>query len=256
MCFRVLARGSRLLCLWTSAQGAAAAAGSTGSRKRIPTERIILQVGDTSSICHSSISTASSHSALVVGSCSSTCGDLSSRKTQYLVSSHNSYDRSTISNTNHYTNGNRGSSTVSFRRGNSRTVDLMVPVLICVTSTTFYFSFYSSFQVFLLSHGFTNMRTLGTCVLLNYIKLFVTVRWIFPTQRWMFYMWDPRKPPAQSQALWRSWTQTSDANWRKSAAELPISGRGISHSCLQNYNGETAIVTSVLRDLFCRVYFK
>ncbi|XP_039988528.1 phosphatidylinositol 4-phosphate 3-kinase C2 domain-containing subunit alpha [Xiphias gladius] len=41
---RVLARGSRLLCLWTSAQGAAAAAGSAGSRKRMPTERIILQV--------------------------------------------------------------------------------------------------------------------------------------------------------------------------------------------------------------------
>lgn len=44
LCSRVLARGSRLLCLWTSAQGAAAAAGSTGSRKRMPTERIILQV--------------------------------------------------------------------------------------------------------------------------------------------------------------------------------------------------------------------
>ncbi|XP_049429216.1 phosphatidylinositol 4-phosphate 3-kinase C2 domain-containing subunit alpha [Epinephelus fuscoguttatus] len=41
---RVLARGSRLLCLWTSAQGAAAAAGSTGGRKRMPTERIVLQV--------------------------------------------------------------------------------------------------------------------------------------------------------------------------------------------------------------------
>ncbi|KAM3608625.1 uncharacterized protein V6R79_001843 [Siganus canaliculatus] len=41
---RVLARGSRLLCLWTSAQGAAAAAGSAGSRKRMPTERIVLQV--------------------------------------------------------------------------------------------------------------------------------------------------------------------------------------------------------------------
>ncbi|XP_023144041.2 phosphatidylinositol 4-phosphate 3-kinase C2 domain-containing subunit alpha [Amphiprion ocellaris] len=41
---RVLARGSRLLCLWTSAQGAAAAAGSTGSRKRVPAERIVLQV--------------------------------------------------------------------------------------------------------------------------------------------------------------------------------------------------------------------
>ncbi|XP_070827439.1 phosphatidylinositol 4-phosphate 3-kinase C2 domain-containing subunit alpha [Chaetodon trifascialis] len=41
---RVLARGSRLLCLWTSAQGAAAAVGSAGSRKRVPTERIVLQV--------------------------------------------------------------------------------------------------------------------------------------------------------------------------------------------------------------------
>ncbi|XP_076588392.1 phosphatidylinositol 4-phosphate 3-kinase C2 domain-containing subunit alpha [Chaetodon auriga] len=41
---RVLARGSRLLCLWTSAQGAAAAAGSAGSRKRVPAERIVLQV--------------------------------------------------------------------------------------------------------------------------------------------------------------------------------------------------------------------
>ncbi|XP_070686235.1 phosphatidylinositol 4-phosphate 3-kinase C2 domain-containing subunit alpha [Pempheris klunzingeri] len=41
---RVLARGSRLLCLWTSAQGAAAAAGTAGSRKRVPTERIVLQV--------------------------------------------------------------------------------------------------------------------------------------------------------------------------------------------------------------------
>uniref|UniRef100_A0A8C4EPS9 Phosphatidylinositol-4-phosphate 3-kinase, catalytic subunit type 2 alpha n=1 Tax=Dicentrarchus labrax TaxID=13489 RepID=A0A8C4EPS9_DICLA len=43
---RVLARGSRLLCLWTSAQGAAAAAGTTGNRKRVPAERIVLQVGD------------------------------------------------------------------------------------------------------------------------------------------------------------------------------------------------------------------
>lgn len=41
---RVLARGTRLLCLWTSAQGAAAAASSAGSRKRVPTERIVLQV--------------------------------------------------------------------------------------------------------------------------------------------------------------------------------------------------------------------
>ncbi|XP_068168254.1 phosphatidylinositol 4-phosphate 3-kinase C2 domain-containing subunit alpha [Antennarius striatus] len=42
---RVLASGSRLLCLWTSTQGAAAAAaGSTGGRKRTPTERIVLQV--------------------------------------------------------------------------------------------------------------------------------------------------------------------------------------------------------------------
>ncbi|KAM9854348.1 phosphatidylinositol 4-phosphate 3-kinase C2 domain-containing subunit alpha [Aulostomus maculatus] len=39
---RVLARGTRLLCLWTSAQGAAAAC--TGNRKRMPAERIILQV--------------------------------------------------------------------------------------------------------------------------------------------------------------------------------------------------------------------
>lgn len=41
---RVLAKGSRLLCLWTSAQGAAAA-GSAGGRKRVPAERIVLQVG-------------------------------------------------------------------------------------------------------------------------------------------------------------------------------------------------------------------
>ncbi|XP_059191312.1 phosphatidylinositol 4-phosphate 3-kinase C2 domain-containing subunit alpha [Centropristis striata] len=41
---RVLARGSRLLCLWTSAQGAAAATGSTGSRRRLSAERIVLQV--------------------------------------------------------------------------------------------------------------------------------------------------------------------------------------------------------------------
>uniref|UniRef100_UPI003AAFFB57 phosphatidylinositol 4-phosphate 3-kinase C2 domain-containing subunit alpha n=1 Tax=Centroberyx gerrardi TaxID=166262 RepID=UPI003AAFFB57 len=41
---RVLARGSRLLCLWTSPQGAAAAAGSTGNRRRPLAERIILQV--------------------------------------------------------------------------------------------------------------------------------------------------------------------------------------------------------------------
>ncbi|XP_053175017.1 phosphatidylinositol 4-phosphate 3-kinase C2 domain-containing subunit alpha isoform X1 [Scomber japonicus] len=41
---RVLARGSRLLCLWMSNQGVASAAGSTGIRKRIPTERVILQV--------------------------------------------------------------------------------------------------------------------------------------------------------------------------------------------------------------------
>ncbi|XP_041794482.1 phosphatidylinositol 4-phosphate 3-kinase C2 domain-containing subunit alpha [Chelmon rostratus] len=40
---RVLAKGSRLLCLWTSAQGAAAA-GSAGGRKRVPAERIVLQV--------------------------------------------------------------------------------------------------------------------------------------------------------------------------------------------------------------------
>ncbi|KAM4554198.1 phosphatidylinositol 4-phosphate 3-kinase C2 domain-containing subunit alpha [Fundulus diaphanus] len=41
---RVLARGTRFLCLWTSAQGAAGAAGATSSRKRLPAERIILQV--------------------------------------------------------------------------------------------------------------------------------------------------------------------------------------------------------------------
>ncbi|XP_029010393.1 phosphatidylinositol 4-phosphate 3-kinase C2 domain-containing subunit alpha-like [Betta splendens] len=41
---RVLARGSRLLCLWASTHGAATAGGSTGSRKRLPTERIVLQV--------------------------------------------------------------------------------------------------------------------------------------------------------------------------------------------------------------------
>lgn len=70
---RVLARGSRLLCLWTSAQGAAAAGGSTGSRKRMPAERIVLQVGGgASSICSSSISICSgfniacSHGALIV----------------------------------------------------------------------------------------------------------------------------------------------------------------------------------------------
>ncbi|XP_077453608.1 phosphatidylinositol 4-phosphate 3-kinase C2 domain-containing subunit alpha [Stigmatopora argus] len=39
---RVLARGTRLLCLWTSVQGAAA--GSAGGRKKMPTERIVLQV--------------------------------------------------------------------------------------------------------------------------------------------------------------------------------------------------------------------
>ncbi|KAM6927143.1 phosphatidylinositol 4-phosphate 3-kinase C2 domain-containing subunit alpha [Lycodopsis pacificus] len=41
---RVLNKGSRLLCLWTSAQGAAAAAGSTAGRRRVTTERIVLQV--------------------------------------------------------------------------------------------------------------------------------------------------------------------------------------------------------------------
>ncbi|PWA24473.1 hypothetical protein CCH79_00011798 [Gambusia affinis] len=41
---RVLARDTRFLCLWTSAQGAAGAAGAAGSRKRVPAERIILQV--------------------------------------------------------------------------------------------------------------------------------------------------------------------------------------------------------------------
>ncbi|XP_034031719.1 LOW QUALITY PROTEIN: phosphatidylinositol 4-phosphate 3-kinase C2 domain-containing subunit alpha [Thalassophryne amazonica] len=46
---RVLARGSRLLCFWTSAQGAAAAAGSTTNRKRVLTERIVLQVDFSSS---------------------------------------------------------------------------------------------------------------------------------------------------------------------------------------------------------------
>ncbi|XP_051916488.1 phosphatidylinositol 4-phosphate 3-kinase C2 domain-containing subunit alpha [Hippocampus zosterae] len=39
---RVLARGTRLLCLWASVQGAAA--GSAGSRKKMPVERIVLQV--------------------------------------------------------------------------------------------------------------------------------------------------------------------------------------------------------------------
>ncbi|XP_029992673.1 phosphatidylinositol 4-phosphate 3-kinase C2 domain-containing subunit alpha [Sphaeramia orbicularis] len=41
---RVLVSGSRLLCLWMSAQGAAAASGSTGNRRRVPSERIVLQV--------------------------------------------------------------------------------------------------------------------------------------------------------------------------------------------------------------------
>lgn len=58
MFHRVLARGSRLLCLWMSNQGVAAAAGSTGSRKRIPTERIILQVV-VSSYCSRSINICS-----------------------------------------------------------------------------------------------------------------------------------------------------------------------------------------------------
>ncbi|XP_037539021.1 phosphatidylinositol 4-phosphate 3-kinase C2 domain-containing subunit alpha [Nematolebias whitei] len=40
---RVLAGGTRLLCLWTSPQGAAAA-GPTSSHRRLPTERIILQL--------------------------------------------------------------------------------------------------------------------------------------------------------------------------------------------------------------------
>ncbi|XP_072242459.1 phosphatidylinositol 4-phosphate 3-kinase C2 domain-containing subunit alpha [Leuresthes tenuis] len=40
----VLARGTRLLCLWTSAQGAAASAGPSISRKRVSAERIVLQV--------------------------------------------------------------------------------------------------------------------------------------------------------------------------------------------------------------------
>lgn len=69
---RVLARGTRLLCLWTSAQGAAAAASSAGSRKRMPAERIVLQVsGGAVNICSSSISIfsgvsiASRHGALI-----------------------------------------------------------------------------------------------------------------------------------------------------------------------------------------------
>ncbi|XP_056138610.1 phosphatidylinositol 4-phosphate 3-kinase C2 domain-containing subunit alpha isoform X2 [Lampris incognitus] len=41
---QVLARGTRLLCVWTSPQGAAAAASSAGTRKRTLAERIILQV--------------------------------------------------------------------------------------------------------------------------------------------------------------------------------------------------------------------
>lgn len=53
---RVLARGSRLLCLWTCDHGAAAATGSAASRRRLPTERIILQVGAADSICSASIS--------------------------------------------------------------------------------------------------------------------------------------------------------------------------------------------------------
>ncbi|KAK5866947.1 hypothetical protein PBY51_011478 [Eleginops maclovinus] len=41
---RVLARGSQLLCVWTSPEGAAAPGGSAGSRRRVPAERIVLQV--------------------------------------------------------------------------------------------------------------------------------------------------------------------------------------------------------------------
>ncbi|XP_061780799.1 phosphatidylinositol 4-phosphate 3-kinase C2 domain-containing subunit alpha [Nerophis lumbriciformis] len=41
---RVLASGTRLLCLWTSTQCAAPAAGSTSGRKKMPAERIALQV--------------------------------------------------------------------------------------------------------------------------------------------------------------------------------------------------------------------
>lgn len=43
--YRVLARGTKLLGLWTSALGPAAA-GPAGSRKRIPSERVVLQVSD------------------------------------------------------------------------------------------------------------------------------------------------------------------------------------------------------------------
>uniref|UniRef100_A0A8C7YT51 Phosphatidylinositol-4-phosphate 3-kinase, catalytic subunit type 2 alpha n=1 Tax=Oryzias sinensis TaxID=183150 RepID=A0A8C7YT51_9TELE len=42
---RVLARGTKLLGLWTSALGPAAA-GPAGSRKRVPSERVVLQVSD------------------------------------------------------------------------------------------------------------------------------------------------------------------------------------------------------------------
>ncbi|KAF7654876.1 hypothetical protein LDENG_00063620 [Lucifuga dentata] len=41
---RKLARGSRLLCLWTSPHGAAASTGSAGSRRKALAERIVLQV--------------------------------------------------------------------------------------------------------------------------------------------------------------------------------------------------------------------
>ncbi|KAI9546473.1 hypothetical protein NQZ68_026694 [Dissostichus eleginoides] len=41
---RVLARGSQLLCVWSSPEGASAAGGSAGSRRKTPAERIVLQV--------------------------------------------------------------------------------------------------------------------------------------------------------------------------------------------------------------------
>ncbi|KAM3869665.1 phosphatidylinositol 4-phosphate 3-kinase C2 domain-containing subunit alpha [Diretmus argenteus] len=49
---RVLARGTRLVCLWTSSQGAAAAAGSVGNRRRALAERIVLQVDFPSPAVH------------------------------------------------------------------------------------------------------------------------------------------------------------------------------------------------------------
>lgn len=42
----VLAKGSRLMCLWSCDQAAASSnSGSATSRRRLPTERIVLQVG-------------------------------------------------------------------------------------------------------------------------------------------------------------------------------------------------------------------